>query len=301
MDTQVDTAQNDLDTLLASLEADATPEAIKALDSGAKDQQGPASHAFAEQKRKAKEAAALIRKQQDELTAFKKAGEDAKKQADAARVQQAQQQRGNAAPDMDAILQSLVVQAMQGLGIYQVTTPVQQRLLDLEVQRLYTEQVTQARQQYAAQQTAPGIVQAKLGAFEGKLDEAGMAEVKKRLGKYPILQQTDDGVIRGVIAQYLGELELSGDSATDAGGEGNMATGDAAPVTDAKAASVRASVASTARNGSRGLTVHGGDGQRKPGPKPATQEEIEEMTKLKMTDLQAYRAAKGSKNKYLNH
>ena len=301
MPEPVNTAQDDLDTLLASLEADATPDAVKALDAGNKDQQGPASHAFAEQKRKAKEAAALIRKQQSELAAFQKAEEDAKKQTDAAKAQQAQQQGGNAAPNMDAILQSLVVQAMQNLGIYQVATPVHQRLLDLEVQRLYSEQVTQARQQYAAQQTAPGIVQAKLEAFSDKLGEAGTAEIKKRLGRYPILQQTDDGVIRGVIAQYLGELELSGDSATTTGGEGDAAMGDAAPVTDARAASVRASVASTARNGSRGLTVHSGDGQMKPGHKPATSEESAEMTKLKMTDLSAYRSAKAGKSKYLNH
>ena len=304
-DTQVITgpasgtqALQDYETLLATLEADdQVPDSIRAVDAGNKDQQGAASHAFAEKTRKNKEAAALIRKQQDELTAMRKVDEDRKKQDDATREQQAR--GGNAAPvNRTAILQALTVQAMQNLGMFQIVSPEDQRLLDLEVQRLYSDQVSTYQRQIAAAQTAPAIINSKLEAFVGKLGEAGVAEVKRRLGQYPILQQTDDGLIRGIATQYLGELALSGGSTTTDGGEGETATGDAVPV-DRNAQSTRTAAASSVRNGNPGFTVQPGDRQKKPGPKPATAEEAVEMRKLKMTDLVAYRAAKVSKANYI--
>lgn len=285
----------DLEELLAALEAEApVPEAVKAVDAGKKDDEGKAAHAFAEARRKNKEAAALIRKLREEADKAKN------EKAPATGTELPPQQSGgsNVGPvNMAAILKQLTLQAMQGLGLYEIKTPEEQEMVRMETQRLYSDHIATAQRINSARDSAPMVIANKLERYADKLGEAGMAEVKRRLGAFPILQQVEDSVIRSVAAAYLGELQMAGESSGS--GDQDAATGDAAPYNPAAESSRRVAAAGV-KGGRTDLSVKAGEGSRRTAEKPATPEEMAMMQKLHMSDLKAFRAAQASKSKYLN-
>lgn len=121
-----DTDELDTEALLASLEADGdeVPGEVAAVDAGDASAQGKASHAFAEQKRKAKVIAALARKQQAEIEELKK------NQKSADPIPTPQPTAGGQA-SAKSILAALTSQAMQNLGLFTITSIEEQELVSL--------------------------------------------------------------------------------------------------------------------------------------------------------------------------
>lgn len=290
MSEPTNTETTDTEKLLAELESDedTVPEEVRAVDAGDTGAQGKASHAFAEQKRKAREIAALARKQQQEIEELKKNQKPADTSPPPAPLPTA------GSPTAKSILAALTNQAMQTLGLLTITTPEEQELVMIERNRLYSVAMNQREQSSRAEGSAPRVIEEKLAKF-AQLDDVGRAEIKKRLGSYNVLQRTDDDVIRLEVTKYLGELTLAGQSGEAPEGVG----GDSAPHVSPQERSSARAAASAASNGRPGPGVKPGAGSApRSQPKPPTDVEAEEMRKLRVTDVVAYRAAKQRSSLY---
>jgi len=288
MPEEKDADELDTETLLAELEADSeeVPEEVKATDAGDAGARGKASHAFAEQKRKAKAIAALARKQQQEIEELKKN----QKSVEAPTPPPAPTAGGQVSAA--SVLAALTNQAMQNLGLFNITTPEERDLVAIERSRLYNLAMNRRDEESRVSGSAPRIIEEKLSKFD-RLDDVGRLEVAKRLGSYNVLQRTDDEVIRKEVIKYLGELALSGQTVEASHGAGD----GSAPAPNPQERS-SAQAAASAIKGGRG-TVRPGDGKTpRPPVKPPSPEELEEMRKLKTTDVVALRAAKQRSSLY---
>jgi len=282
----------DTEALLASLEeeGDEVPAEVVAADAGTASAQGRASHAFAEQKRKAKVIAALARKQQleiEELKKNQKSNEPVPPPAPTA----------GGAVLAKSVLVALTNQAMQNLGLFTITSDEERELVGIERNRLYGAAMNRRDEEFRVSSSAPRVIEEKLAKFD-RLDDEGRAEVAKRLGSYNVLQRTDDDVIRSEVIKYLGELTLTGRTSEAHGENGD---GSAAGRSPQERSSAQAA-ASSVKLGRGNPGVKPGANGHAPAatPKPPTPEEVEEMHKLKMTDVVALRAAKQRSAMYKN-
>lgn len=237
-------------------------------------------HAFAEQKRGRKQALEIARKAKEEAEVLRKKLE-----------QSSTPKPPNAGGDQAvSVLQQLTIQAMQNLGIGQVTEG-NEELVRMERQRLYNIQVASIEQRRNAEVEAPGIVEGVLSGIP-QLDDAAKAVIKKRMGEYDVVQRTNRKVIETEVQKYLGERLLAGDTFTS-----SPASGDDTPTRSRESSTASAAAVSSVRNGRSG--VHPGKGAgRDEGPKPATPEEIKGMKAIGATDLAAFRAARSSVDNY---
>ena len=287
MPEEKDTDELDTETLLAELEADGdVPGEVKAVDAGDASAQGKASHAFAEQKRKAKAIAALARQQQQEIEELKKNQKSAEPPPPPAPTA--------GAVSAKSILAALTNQAMQNLGLFSITNPEEQELVAIERNRLYGAAMNRRDEESRVSGSAPRVIGEKLDKFN-QLDDVGKAEIAKRLGSYNVLQRTDDDVIRSEVIKYLGELTLAGQSGEAHSGD----DGDSASAHSPQERSSAQAAASAVKSGRAHLSVKpGGKGNPPPQVKPATPEEMAEMHKLKMMDVASFRAAKQRSSLY---
>ena len=257
------------------------------------DKQSKIGHAFAEKKRVNKEAASLIKKQQDEIEKYKNASKEA---PTSAVTGQPNETGVNSGPQMKNILDGLTLQAMQRLGIFQITTPSQQEMVRMERDRLYAKQANNYEVQEAAKQNAPRIIDTELSVFS-QLNEEDVKAIKVKLNTYDVLQRVDSSVIRKEVALYLGEQRLSTPSEEEE--EENLEPNNTELSAEQKAAGVTSSLsaASSVKSGQVHKGVKPGK-QAKSGPAPAKPEELAMMQKLGMNDLAAFRDAQALKAKY---
>jgi hypothetical protein len=282
-----------LDDVLAELDSDDVPEDVRKLDDGDDAAKGKASHAFAEQKRKYKET----------LLRLKQEGEKNQRELDELKKKSVAPQAAPAAPSAGGVsraqaLKALENQAMQNLGVMldQSSSQEDRRLVDLEVQRLYSQSMNMLAQVREATSQAPRVVEEKLGRFK-QLGDEDKAEIKRRLSAYNAVQQMDDEVIRGVVVQYFGEQRLAGASDDGAGDDSAAFEGDASPAPNPKERVASVAAASAAKTGRPTVKALKGNGSR-PEPKPATPEEMKEMAKLGIHDVTLFRDVKARSSKY---
>lgn len=276
-----------IDEILAQSESEGDPIPQEIQVKG-----DPAIKAYYVLRTKNKDSAALIRKQQEELDSFRK--EKAERDAIAKPTVSTQ---GDS--QAEVIWQGLVVRAMGHLGLTAIRTQSEQRLVDAEASRLYSDGISIFRRDAELRTTAPKIMADKIAGYG--LDETDTKAIIERVSKYPVSQQVDDVVIRNEVHRYVGEKQFTSEPEKqddDPAIEFNDDPADA-PVDKAVVSSARVA-ASSVRNGrpNAGLTVT--NRRNKPGPKPATPQELQEMRRLGLPDLAAYRYAKENKAKYAN-
>jgi len=259
------------------------------------DKQSKIGHAFAQKKRANKEAAALIKKQQDELSEYKK--KDAEAQKSLETVPKVDTAAVDRASQIKNILNGLTVRAMQGLGIFQITTPEQQEMVRMERDRLYLQQANAFEAQEKAKQTAPQIIEDALSEYS-QLNEDDVKVLRGRLNKQEILQRTDLGVIRREVALYLGEQSLSVVNKDELEEEEIEENNQLSAAQKAEGATSSVAAASAVKTGQVHKGVKPGKKNAKPGPAPAKPDELATMRKLGMTDLNAFREAQALKGKY---
>lgn len=151
----------EVQTLLDELEADGDLSDILPDEEG---KQAKISHAFALKGQKNKEAAALIKRQQEELDKYKKEKEEVeshKSSIDSGVGAAGLNQEGQ----LKKILDGLTVQAMQKLGVFQIVTPAQQEMVRMERDRLYLQQVNAIEAQAKAKENAPQVIEDTLSNY----------------------------------------------------------------------------------------------------------------------------------------
>jgi len=287
----------DFDAMIAELEVedDSVPQFVKDVDAGQKDTEGRAAHAFADQKRKNKQFARLVRDQQRKLNEMESNQRTSNPPPNAKGAQ------GNAG----LILQTLKTQAITNLGL--TSEEEAPEMVALEMQRLYNEGAAQAVRIQTAQAQAPAVIKQVLASIP-QLGDDDRAEVEKRVSKLTPLQQVDEESIKWVVNSYVGEKVMRGEELgstaeeTDDARTGAVGGDDGVtpPVESETPATDRTAVGSLKNTGSKVGGVKPGIGHpgKKAGPQPATPEELKKMRSLGMTDLAAYRAALGKKDKY---
>ena len=277
--------------ILAQSEADGTPVPDEVQAKGES-----AIRAYATMRIKIRTTETENQKLREELDSFRK--EKAERDAVKPTVTQNNSQ-------VDAIWEALEQRAMANFGIVAIRTQKEQRMVDAEASRLYSDGISTFRRESELKTTAPKIMADKLSAYG--LSDADSKAISDRVSKYPISQQVDDTVIRNEVYRYVGEKQLSPETiepeddspAIEFNDDGNTQpdaqtdrSSNASVVSSARVA------ASSVRNGrpNGGVTV----ASRKvsPGPKPATTAELQEMRKMGFVDLKAYRYAKENKAKY---
>ena len=266
-------------------------------DRGERDKNAKIAHSFALAKQRNKAAAALLEKQQKELIELKRFKED-KERGSVGEGGTMTSPPPVGAPVVNQagnVLEALTIRAMQNLGIFRITNPEQQEIVRMERDRLYFKQASNIEEEARAKGRAPAIIEEELSAFP-QLDDSDKEVIKERLGNYGVLQQTDKSVIKREVTLYLGEQSLVGGSTRHdlEVEEGELSP---APRNEEKVSSSVAAAAAV-KSGRSGVGVKPGVGEKKKGPSPATPEELSQMRKLSMTDLNAFREAQKRKEHY---
>lgn len=266
----------DVDAVLKELSGldETIPPEVAEVDAGKDEAKGKAAHAFAELKRKAKIAVA--------------AAESLKKEKADLEGKLKEHQTPPPPPTSaasKAVLDGLLAEARANLGLHNPVTQEDHALVAMEAQRIYSAKVFMLDSENRLRGTADSKIDEALARYP-KLDDAGKAEVKKRLGVYPLSQRVDEGVIRNEVLRLLGEKYLEGEGGAEDEGDDGSST-----------AAARVAAARVSSRGRPEAGVRLG-GRRSDGPAPATPEELSEMHKLGLNDLSAYREAKKHKDFY---
>ncbi len=253
-----------LDSLPADIDVDgedAIPAEVKALDDGTADEatKKKAQHAFAEQRRKLREAKALLARGNQ--------GQPAAPSPGSAAGLDERSMSGK-------YLQKLQMEAMQNLGVVDPENPV----LALEIARLYNRDRDRLDALRTADARAAEVFGQTMEQFP-QLTPQDQAEMQRRLQALSPLDRANPDVVRREVHIYLGEnFERI-----------STGTPPAAPATRAGPAA-RTPVR-------RGVTPPappegGGD------EKPATVEELREMKQIGLNDVRVLRDAKRRKGVY---
>lgn len=179
------------------------------------------------------------------------------------------------------VLMQLQMEAMTNVGIADVNHPIVQ----MEVQRLYTERVASIRRKNEAEQQAPEIIEEVLGGFDVLLPEDKEA-VKQRLASLSPEARVNKSIIRAVAQQYIGEnftkfSGKGGDEGQDGATHRSTPPAGQSPAGAAAASGVKA----------RGSAVPRGGGTP-PAVKPPTPEEAKRMRSIGLDPLEAADVAK---------
>jgi len=296
------TWEQQIATLQGGLAGDETPDAIKSLDEGDANAQGKASHAYAEMKRKAREAADLARRA---VEYAKKVKEESTQSPTAGAPKNV-----NAGGGTNQMIVALKAQAVKNLGMQsEADSP---ELVALEVQRLYNGYQAQLEQIERMKVLGPQVVAKVVDGIDLLTDEDKTA-VKERCARLDPTQQCNEQAIRFMVSNYLGEKVLAGSGGQSGAGDGSGGEGTEGAAGNASAEDTGAQAGDGAgqqaqAGGSRAATVAGvkngspsvrpGKQNASTGPKPLTTAEREEMRKLGLNDPVAYRAAKEHKSRY---
>ena len=146
--------------------------------------------AFAKQRRLLKQARNVIRMSKE------------KPQEQVQQVQNPPQGNGNANAQMNALMYQLQIEAIQNTGVADLQHPV----VIMEINRLYSEKVSQIRNRASAGAMAPKVFEtvSALPQFK-RLDNADIAEIRKRVGGLNPEGQADEGTVKAVFSLYVGE------------------------------------------------------------------------------------------------
>ena len=280
--TGTDTLTEDMQSTLALLKEsagnDEIPASVSGVDAGDDKHKGAASHAFAEKNKQLKTALLLIDKQSGVIKDLQNPD------TSTPGLKPEQPPAGAGTPEAQAAIVQRVLtqQALTNLGLTDVNQSPQ--MVQLEVNRLYSNQAAELERRRDAQGTAPAFVDSALATF-GQLTDEDRVELKQRLGKMDVLDQTNEQMVHKQVALYVGEQALAGRVLTGEGGGENAgeATG---PVGDLK------------NTGSMGVKPGESTTKGKKTPVPATTDELAQMKALRMTDLKAFRAAKLKQSNY---
>jgi hypothetical protein len=255
------------------LDSDQTPEEITAQDAGAQDDESKkkASRAWHDLRSTLKVAKGVI----EELTK----GQEQKPSGDAApQTPKTSTEKSTAA---QAYLDALNTRAMQSTGIYDIDN----RLVQMEVSRLYQLDMTNAERTQKAQAEGDKIFDDTVAGFKS-FEDSDKAAVKARMAGLSPLDRANPETIKMFVHTYMGEnLEkFTRVHRSKPGGDGSS---------DAAAASaVKRGV------GSGDFSVGSG---KPPDVKPPTAEELAGMKKLRMPPekVDVYRRAMAKKEAYM--
>lgn len=177
------------------LDSEEIPDEIKNLSEETdEEKQKKAAHAFGQLRGTLKTAKEVIQQQAKEL-------EEAKKPSP--QPAQAPASQGTLTPEQQSqfYLGSLQTRAMNSLGVYDPNNP----LVQMEVQRIYNEDMAMVQKRQAATQNAESVIEDTLKSFSQLADE-DKVKIRERISsQYDVLQQADPKIIQREVHTYLGE------------------------------------------------------------------------------------------------
>lgn len=199
-------------------------------------------------------------------------------------VEQVPAPRQPGAPSQSrTILSRLALRAMTNLGITNIDNEEDRALVDLEINRLYQEDVSRVMSVNELATRAENLVNSELDKYRGRLGDEGVAELQNRLGKLDVTDRVKPEVIRREVAIWVGEQSMSSTSSPTP-----KITQPPASEDGNKAGSAGRAVASHLKVGRTGVRP----GETPPPDKPATEDELSTMRRLGFTDVKSYREAK---------
>ncbi len=175
------------------LEEEEIPDEIKNLNpDSTEDERKKADHAYKQLREKLRVAKGVIGEQVGEL---KKAKESKEPVAPASPVTSAPDPQQQSA----FYLATLQTRAMQKMGIADVNSP----LVQMEVQRLYAQDMETAERQLTAEKDATVVLEQAYAEFP-QLGDEDRAAIEEQLSSHDSLARTDEALIMSTIHAYLG-------------------------------------------------------------------------------------------------
>lgn len=261
------------------LDGEDIPEEIKTLDSdSSEEERKKADHAYRQLREKLRVAKGVIGQQ---VTELKEKGE--KPEAPVPTPVPAPDPQQQSA----FYLATLQTRAMQKLRIPDADNP----LVQMEIQRLYGEDMATAEKQVTAEKDATVVLEQAYSEFP-QLGDDDKEAIGEQLSTHDALARTDEALIKNIIHAYMGgnltKFSKPSKPKPNSRSTETKTSSGAAAISDVKA---------------RGTGVEPGDGAPGNGaaePKPATSEELKEMKKLGVPpeQIEIYRRAKLKKGKY---
>jgi len=262
------------------LDEEGVPEEIKNLGSDpSEEEQNKANHAYIQLKEKLRVAKGVIGQQADEL---KKAGER-KPPAPTPPAPLASDPQQQSA----FYMATLQTRAMQRIGVPDVNSP----LVQMEIQRLYSQDMETAERQVTAVKDAEKVLDTVYSEFP-QLGDDDKAVINEHLSAQDVLARTDGAFVKEAIHAYIGaNLEKFSKKAPEKNEskikKSTVASSGAAAISKVKAQGTGVEPSEANPNGEAEV-------------KPANSEELKEMKKLSIPPEQVaiYRKAKLKKLKY---
>jgi hypothetical protein len=198
-----------------------------------------------------------------------------------------------AQPTVDArvaaemVITRLANQAMINVGVADPTNP----LVQLEVNRLYQQEISRIERAKTAPEQAKKILNGSLASFSG-LSADDVGQIQERVSRLSLDQQLDENAVRGEIHRYVGE-NFERFRTPPAGAPAPSAS------TSSGSPGVGPAAASGVRLGMSSVPVNTGG----PAPQPLTSVEGAEMRRVKLdptkaADVALFRKAQGKKHNY---
>jgi len=185
------------------------------------------------------------------------------------------------------ILGRLALRAMTNLGMTAISNEEDRALVDLEINRLYQEDVARMKLENDLATRADNLVNTELEKYRSKIGDEGVTELQKRLGKLGVTDRVNAENIRREVAIWVGEQNLSGDRVPETRPPPKP-TQPSASEDGEHAGSAGRAVASQLKLGRPGVRP----GDAPPPEKPATEDELATMRRLGFKDVKAFREAK---------
>ena len=198
---------SEIDATLKELgiELDDTGNPSSASGAGDEETQKKTRHAFATLKRKYKEEREAREKGDADMEALKNENTN---------TDTSTKPPTSGGSKASQLMASLKMKAMQELGLSEVTTTDELELVNTHASALYQDLLRQQKDMESAKGKADGFVSNALEQYNLTTEDSG--EVIKRIKSMSPLDQVDGGKVRSVVAGYLGEKLLSGDTVSPA-------------------------------------------------------------------------------------
>lgn len=280
----VDQNLTDPDELFKQLEelgidSEDIPDEIDAAGEGDEEKKKKARHAYAQLKGMLRTARQYIEQQGEELKKVKSSGGST---TPTGHPNGNSQSSGQVSAEQ--YLSMLTMRACQRTGI----SDPEHKLNQLEIQRLYNEDLGMAERQVRAKKEAEKLFEEVTSSVPILKDEH-KSEIRERMSNLSDLERADEEVVRREVNAYIGENFDKFRSSKGQSGGGKGGSDASAAVSETKA---RGGV----RPGPSAPGSDEGDGDEP----PATPDELREMRQLHIpvSDLAIYRRAKKKQGKY---
>lgn len=184
-------------------------------------------------------------------------------------------------------LSNLHNRAMQKMGVFDANNP----LVQMEAQRLYTEDMGKVEGQATAEQSAKLLIEDTFSQFP-QLSADDKKVLEERISTHDVFEQANSEIVKSEVHKYLGEnLDRFQGSAGEPSSNGKPPSG----VSPGAAAT-----SSLKSQGSKGVDLGKGPSDNGSTPKPPSPEELKEMKALRIPPEQValFRRAKKKKPVY---